>query len=184
MTLQSLLNKPLSSQKTIGAGGVFGESKMKIFFLESQISSIKKAASRYDSKKSSESAEELGVDLFETINQIELANSQKRESMGIKEKSKSKNKGVRRRVKSSEKMLKFFEEISKELDSPPNKTTSSLPDLYSGYFNRIYANKNEGFQVQNSHKPLISSSKNESSKQQKISKEVNDISFKVLGKVE
>ena len=81
---------PLSSQKTIGTGGIFGESKVKFSFMESQISTIRKVASRYDSKKSSESADELGIDLFETINQIEQAQISKKDKSSQKTKGNSK----------------------------------------------------------------------------------------------
>jgi hypothetical protein len=86
--------KPFASTKTLR---VFGESKSKFSMVESQLSSISKAASRYDSIKSSESAEVLGVDLYETIHQIEDAYQKKDYSEG-----KIKVNAGRRRAKSFE----------------------------------------------------------------------------------
>lgn len=85
---------PLSSQKTLGSGTIFGESKLKFSIMESQISSIRKAESRYDSKKSSESAEELGVDLFETINKIEQGYTKEKSSQNTKNRRKKRSKSV------------------------------------------------------------------------------------------
>ena len=118
---------PIGSQKTVG---IFRESKIKFSFMESQISSIKKVVSRYDSKKSSDSAEELGVDLFETINQIESAHKNK-ESSSYKTKDKNAAKRSRRRAKSieisPEKVKSELQQIEK---NPSNRTSGSLKDLH------------------------------------------------------
>lgn len=91
---------PPVSQKTIGTGDIFGGSKVKFSIMESQISSIRKAPSRYDSQKSSESADELGVDLFETINQIEhghtIENSSRAGGKGKTKKPQSKSLEITR----------------------------------------------------------------------------------------
>jgi hypothetical protein len=96
--------KPFGSTRTLR---IFSESKSKFSMAESQLSSIKKVASRYDSIKSSDSAEELGVDLFETIHQIEDAYQKK----DISDKKIKMNAG-RRRAKSFEAVGSFVVDMS------------------------------------------------------------------------
>ncbi|CAI2364712.1 unnamed protein product [Moneuplotes crassus] len=87
---------PIVSQKTLGTGEIFGDSKVKFSMMESQLSSIKKVVSRYDSKNSSESADELGVDLFETINQIEQGYTKENSSHKNKKKKRSKSIDIKK----------------------------------------------------------------------------------------
>ena len=119
---------PIGSQKTVG---IFRESKIKFSFMESQISSIKKVVSRYDSKKSSDSAEELGVDLFETINQIENSQKVKKDSSSYKTKDQNQKQiKTKKRAKSieisPEKAKADFQQIEQ---NPSNRTSGSLQEL-------------------------------------------------------
>jgi len=118
---------PIGSQKTVA---MLRTSKLKFSFLGSQVSSIQKVTSRYNSKKSSESAEELGVNLLETINQIEQSYDKRREYSS--QKTKTRNTGRNRQgVKSCVYSNSFFIDIVS--DNAGNriymKTSPSLHEL-------------------------------------------------------
>lgn len=123
---------PKGSNKTIA---LLKESKVKFSFIESQISTIKKAISRsrYDSKKSSESDEMLGVDIFETLNQIEEANKKKSEYKHTSShKTKNKlNPRSNKRSRSENNTQSRYEDLSVSMDANNmkrllNKTSPSL----------------------------------------------------------
>ena len=117
---------PKGSNKTVA---LLKQSKVKFSFMESQISTIRKVISRYDSKKSSESAEELGVDLFETINQIEKAQEIKKMSNSFKTKQQQLNPRSNKRSKSVDNTQSRNEDMSLTLDEKlQNKTSPSLDE--------------------------------------------------------